>query len=134
MVARRLSDYADTFFRGRPPRLPLARAAAAFATVFALPISIRMDSLLLANLQKPDYISRMDEPENPSHEPMDGDWCLVDLSEEITEEATKVAHALGMDFYAFMRIALEEKLVGLRRDEALQSALTEVQWTPLLKQ
>ncbi len=75
----------------------------------------------------------MDEPENPYHEPMDGDWCLVDLSEEITEEATKVAHALGMDFYAFMRIALEEKLVRLRGDEASQSALDKVQWDPLLK-
>jgi hypothetical protein len=75
----------------------------------------------------------MDAPQNPSPEPMDGDWCLVDLSEEITEEATKVAHALGMDFHAFMCIALEEKLARLRGDEGLQSALAQVEWEPLLK-
>ena len=66
-------------------------------------------------------------------EPMDGDWCLVDLSDEITEEATRVAHALGMDFYAFMCVALEEKLARLRDDVGLARSLKEVRWTPLLK-
>jgi hypothetical protein len=70
---------------------------------------------------------------NESREPMDGDWCLVDLSDEITEEATKVAHALGMDFHAFMRVALEEKLARLRGGEELERSLSEVRWTPLLK-
>jgi hypothetical protein len=70
---------------------------------------------------------------NESREPMDGDWCLVDLSDEITEEATKTAHALGMDFHAFMCVALEEKLARLRGDEGLGRSLSEVRWTPLLK-
>jgi hypothetical protein len=73
------------------------------------------------------------EVNNESREPMDGDWCLVDLSDEITEEATKVAHALGMDFHAFMRVALEEKLARLRGGEELGRSLSEVRWTPLLK-
>ena len=68
-----------------------------------------------------------------SSEPMDGDWCLVDLSDEITEEATKVAHALGMDFHAFMRVALEEKLVRLRGGAELGRSLDEVRWMPSLK-
>ena len=68
-----------------------------------------------------------------SREPMDGDWCLVDLSDEITEEATRVAHALGMDFEAFMRAALEEKLARLRGDENLARSLSNVRWTPQLK-
>jgi hypothetical protein len=68
-----------------------------------------------------------------SEEPMDGEWCLVDLSDEITEEATKVAHALGMDFHAFMCAALEEKLARLRGDAELERSLSEVRWTPLLK-
>jgi hypothetical protein len=57
------------------------------------------------------------ELNDKSREPIDGDWCLVDLSEEITEEATKVAHALGMDFHAFMCAALDEKLARLRGDD-----------------
>jgi hypothetical protein len=70
---------------------------------------------------------------NESREPMDGDWCLVNLSDEVTEEATRVAHALGMDFQAFMRVALEEKLERLRGDEELGRSLSEVRWVPLLK-
>jgi hypothetical protein len=65
---------------------------------------------------------------------MDGDWCLVDLSDEITEEATKVAHTLGMDFYAFMCVALQEKLARMRGGEALARSLKEVRWVPPLKQ
>jgi hypothetical protein len=67
-------------------------------------------------------------------EPGDGDWCLVDLSDAITEEATKFAHALGMDFYAFMCLALEEKLAGMRGDVELQRAVSKVTWEPQLKQ
>jgi len=66
-------------------------------------------------------------------EPYDGDWCLVDLSDTTIEEATKVAHALGVDFYMFMCMALEEKLAGLRGDAELQRALAKVKWEPLLK-
>jgi hypothetical protein len=73
------------------------------------------------------------EIEVESQEPVDGEWCLVDLSDEITEEATKVAHALGMDFHAFMCAALEEKLARLRCDEELARSVKEVRWTPLLK-
>ena len=51
-----------------------------------------------------------------SPEPFDGDWCLVDLTAPITEEATRYAHALGMDFSAFMIIALEERLSVLRHE------------------
>lgn len=75
----------------------------------------------------------MDKPVNPSYEPMDGDWCLLDLSYGITEDATKTAHALGMDFYAFMNLALKAKLALLRGDQALQGALDEVRWKTLLK-
>lgn len=73
------------------------------------------------------------EIEVESQEPVDGEWCLVDLSDEITEEATKVAHALGMDFHAFMCVALEEKLARLRGEEELERSLKEVRWAPLLK-
>lgn len=66
-------------------------------------------------------------------EPADGDWCLVDLSDPIPEEATKMAHALGMDFHEFMRQALEEKLAGLKGDEKLREAVGKVEWVPLLK-
>jgi hypothetical protein len=66
-------------------------------------------------------------------EPGDGDWCLVDLSDTPVEEATKVAHALGFDFYTFMCIALEEKLAPMRGDADLQRALRKVKWEPLLK-
>lgn len=51
-------------------------------------------------------------------EPMDGDWCLVDLSDGICEEATKFAHAMGMSFEKFVCLALEEKLTEMRGDEA----------------
>jgi len=61
-------------------------------------------------------------------EPLDGDWCLIDLSEPITEEATKYAHALGMDFHDFMCAALEEKLVKVRGIVALDG----IEWKPLL--
>ncbi len=64
---------------------------------------------------------------------MDGDWCLVCLSDKITEEATKAAHALGMDFHAFMCVALEEKLARLRCDEELGRSLSNVRWMPSLK-
>ena len=49
---------------------------------------------------------------------MDGDWCLVDLSDGICEEATKLAHAMGMSFEKFVCLALEEKLTEMRGDEA----------------
>ena len=76
----------------------------------------------------------MDAPiVDESVEPSDGEWCLVDLSDEITEEATKVAHALGVDFYTFMCAALEEKLAPLRGDAGLRRALEKVRWEPLLK-
>jgi hypothetical protein len=71
--------------------------------------------------------------EDKDSEPMDGDWCLVDLSDEPVEEATKVAHALGMNFEQFMHIALEEKLAKLRGDPELARALEKVRWEPLLK-
>lgn len=66
-------------------------------------------------------------------EPMDGDWCLIDLSEPIMEEATKYAHALGMNFHDFMCAALEEKLAKLRGDEKLSELVSKVEWEPLLK-
>jgi hypothetical protein len=76
----------------------------------------------------------MDEPlDMQLNEPLDGDWYLVDLSDPITEEATKMAHALGMNFYDFMCQALEEKLAGLRGDEKLREAVEKVEWVPLLK-
>ncbi len=66
-------------------------------------------------------------------EPGDGDWCLVDLSDTPVEEATKVAHALGINFHTFMCMALEEKLATMRGDADLQRALLKVKWEPLLK-
>jgi hypothetical protein len=75
---------------------------------------------------EPESIDKPDEP-------LDGDWCLVDLSEEICEEATKVAHALGMNFHAFMCAALEEKLARLRGNEELRRRVRDACWTPLLK-
>ena len=64
----------------------------------------------------------------------DGDWCLVDLSESVAEEATKYAHALGMDFHAFMTAALEEKLAELRTDEQLRRRAESAEWKLLLKE
>jgi hypothetical protein len=61
--------------------------------------------------------------EDERSEPGDGDWCLVDLSDEPVEEATRVAHALGMNFEQFIHIALEEKLAKLRGDPELARAL-----------
>ena len=75
---------------------------------------------------EPELIDKPDEP-------LDGDWCLVDLSEEICGEATKAAHALGMNFHDFMCAALEEKLAGLRGDEELRRRVGDVRWMPLLK-
>ncbi len=49
---------------------------------------------------------------------MDGDWSLVDLGDPIPKEATKVAHALGMNFEEFMYMVLEEKLQTLRNEKA----------------
>jgi len=60
----------------------------------------------------------MEAPAQDPSYPSDGDWCLVDLSEDITEEATKAAHAQGMDFHAFMCLALSEKLARLREGTA----------------
>lgn len=74
-----------------------------------------------------------EEPTKQVNEPGDGDWCLVDLSGGVAEEATKVAHALGMDFHAFMCEALEEKLARLRGDEELGRKIGDVGWEPLLK-
>ena len=64
---------------------------------------------------------------------MDGDWCLVDLSEPIMEEATKYAHVLGMNFHDFMCAALEEKLAKLRSDQAVRGAVGKIEWEPVLK-
>lgn len=64
---------------------------------------------------------------------MDGDWCLIDLSEPIMEEATRYAHALGMNFYHFLCVALEEKLAKLRGNERLSAAAAKMEWEPLLK-
>lgn len=75
----------------------------------------------------------MDNEAGEPQELMDGDWCLVDLSDPIAEEATKVAHALGMSFYEFTCVALEEKLAGMRGDEDLRRSLENVRWMPLLK-
>ncbi len=75
----------------------------------------------------------MDNDAGEPQEPMDGDWCLVDLLDSVAEEATKVAHALGMSFYDFMCVALEEKLAGLRGNEELRRSPKNVRWTPLLK-
>ncbi len=74
-----------------------------------------------------------DEAIEENRERSDGDWCLVDLSDEITEEATRVAHALGMDFYEFMCVALEEKLAGMGGDAELRRKLEKIEWTPILK-
>jgi hypothetical protein len=65
---------------------------------------------------------------------MDGDWSLVDLGDPIPKEATKVAHAMGMNFEEFMYMVLEEKLKSLRNDKALMKAVERVQWTPLLSE
>lgn len=62
-------------------------------------------------------------------EPLDGDWCLIDLSEPIMEEATKYAHALGMNFHDFVCEALDEKLLKVRGRFALDS----VRWEPSMK-
>jgi len=67
-------------------------------------------------------------------EPMDGDWSLVDLGDPIPKEATKVAHALGMNFEEFVYMVLEEKLQTLRNDKALMKAVTRVKWTPILSE
>lgn len=71
--------------------------------------------------------------EDERSEPSDGDWCLVDLSDEPVEEATRVAHAFGMNFEQFMHIALEEKLARLRGAPELARALEKVRWEPVLK-
>ncbi len=65
---------------------------------------------------------------------MDGDWCLVDLGDDIPKEATKVAHAMGMNFEEFMYMVLEEKLQSLRNDKALMKAVESVEWTPILSE
>ncbi len=65
---------------------------------------------------------------------MDGDWSLVDLGDPIPKEATKVAHAMGMNFEEFMYMVLEEKLQTLRTDTALMKAVELVQWKPLLSE
>jgi hypothetical protein len=65
---------------------------------------------------------------------MDGDWSLVDLGDPIPKEATKVAHALGMNFEEFVYMVLEEKLQTLRNDKALMKAVERVQWAPLLSE
>jgi hypothetical protein len=65
-------------------------------------------------------------------EPVDGDWCLVDLGDEVCEQATKVAHALGMGFYSFMKLALQEKLDRMQSFHDMPE-LNDVQWEPLLK-
>jgi len=79
------------------------------------------------------YIQRMEsELPDEAREPADGDWSLVDLSDELCEEATKVAHALGLDFDSFMKVALREKLDRMRESGKLPS-IDGVQWGPLLK-
>jgi hypothetical protein len=70
---------------------------------------------------------------NLKNEPGDGDWCLVNLSDDLTEEATKVAHTIGVDFCTFMCMALEEKLSKMRHDPELKDALKTVGWQPMLK-
>jgi hypothetical protein len=67
-------------------------------------------------------------------EPADGDWSLVDLGDPIPKEATKFAHALGMNFEEFMYMVLEEKMQTLRDDKALMEAVKRVEWTPLLSE
>jgi len=67
-----------------------------------------------------------------TREPADGDWSLVDLSDELCEETTKVAHALGLNFDSFMKIALREKLDRMKESGELPS-VKKVQWVPLLK-
>jgi hypothetical protein len=74
-----------------------------------------------------------EEAQEQDNEPYDGDWCLVDLGEPITEEATTVAHALGLSFEQFMHLALEEKLAPLRGDEALMRSVKDVRWEHTLK-
>jgi hypothetical protein len=64
---------------------------------------------------------------------MDGDWCLVDLTEPIMEEATKYAHALGMNFHDFISAAVDEKLAKLRSDQALRGTVGKIEWEPMLK-
>jgi len=65
---------------------------------------------------------------------MDGDWSLVDLGDPIPKEATKFAHAMGMNFEEFMYTVLEEKMQSLRNDKALMEAVKRVEWVPLLSE
>lgn len=69
-----------------------------------------------------------EETKNEAREPSDGDWCFVDLSDNIPERATNWAHAMGMDFEAFMCLALEEKMARLAEDAELKSKMEQVQW------
>ncbi len=64
--------------------------------------------------------------QDKSAEPRDGDWCLIDLSDQPIEEPTRVAQALGMTFEQFMHVALEEKRARLRGDPELVRALEKV--------
>src|SRR5579863_10380215 len=76
----------------------------------------------------PRGIEMEEEKKNEAREPSDGDWCLVDLSDEVTERATNWAHAMGMDFEAFMCLALEEKMARLAEDPDLKSKMASVKW------
>ncbi len=57
------------------------------------------------------------ETEVQQPEVLDGDWALIDLTDELTDRATCVANELGLHFEEFMLMALEEKLerMGLRQ-------------------
>ncbi len=61
---------------------------------------------------------------------MDGDWCLIDLSDEVTGRATDWAHALGMDFHGFMHLALEEKMARLVEEAEFRRRTDRVKWAP----
>lgn len=62
------------------------------------------------------------------HAPSDGDWCMVDLSDDIPERATNWAHAMGMNFEAFMCLALEEKMARLAEDAELKAKMESIKW------
>jgi hypothetical protein len=66
------------------------------------------------------------------NEPADGDWDLVDLSEDVVFEATRMAHALGMEFHAFMINALEEKMARHKDEPGLEARIARMKWYPPL--
>lgn len=61
---------------------------------------------------EPEGVVDKQETLNPA-EVFDGDWALIDLTEELTNRATLVANEMGLHFEEFMMTAIEEKLERL---------------------